>query len=83
MFVQISTNHSFLKESAFENIYILVKFTFLSHEDYTSFLKASIIVSNLGTHVAKFKYVDLLTLQDIDVNYVSQTLVPDEKVDIF
>ena len=68
----------------FENIFILlVKCHFLSHEDHLNILKASTTVSNLWTHMVKFKSLDFSPLQDVNLSYVSQTSIPTDKTDIF
>ena len=83
-FGQISTSHSFLKEPTFENTSsLLVKSSFLSFEDHSNLLLASPSINNLWIHMVKFQDLDFSPLQQPDLDYLTQTSIPQDRVDMF
>ena len=83
-FGQISASHSFLKEPTFENLSsLLVKSSFLSSADHSNLLLASLTINTLWVHMVKFKDLDFSPLQTPDLDYLTQTSIPQDRVDMF
>ena len=83
-FGQIYASHSFFKEPTFENIAsILVKSSFIPSKYHSTLLIASLPFSTLCENMIKYKDLEFSPLQQHDLEYKSQTSIPQHRVDMF